>query len=790
MSTVNMIEIHVDGKPVEVPQGSMVMHATNKLGTYVPHFCYHKKLSIAANCRMCLVEVEKAPKPLPACATPVMAGMKVFTHSAKAVEAQKSVMEFLLINHPLDCPICDQGGECQLQDLAVGYGKSSSRYKEEKRVVFHKNVGPLISMEEMSRCIHCTRCVRFGQEVAGVMELGMINRGEHSEITTFVGQTVDSELSGNMIDICPVGALTSKPFRYAARTWELVRKRSISPHDAVGTNTTVQTKANHVMRVVALENEAINECWISDRDRFAYEGLNSPDRLTTPMVKQNGQWLETDWQSALDYVVHSLGDIQMQHGNQALAALADPIASAEELYLVQKVMRGLGSQQIESRLRQTDTRGSAALPWLGMPIAKLGELKRVLVIGSHLRKDLPLIAARVRTATKQGLKVYRLDAGGNDWLVPIAAHLKSKPSQWVDQLGQIAQAIAQAKSISSPSGLAVKSVSREAQTIADQLLSNIKLESPEPQAILLGSLAIAHPNASDLHVIAEFIAKHTGCTFGFLCEGGNAVAAQMVGATQGNQGSIETVLQSKARAYVMLHVEPLNDLPNPQHTRSALQAADTVIAMSAYTSPDLLELADVILPITPYTETIGSYVNMAGQVQTIQPSVRPLADARPAWKVLRALGSLLNLEGFLYNLPEEVYADAFAKPVQDLLNNGFTATPEVQQRVPLAAALERLADQPIYSSDAIVRRAPALQRTRDAKDATMVGVGQTLWAQLSLQAGDRVVLAQNGHTVEASVLLQPDLADGVVRIATATELSGQLASMFGEVSLSKSTVSA
>ncbi|NCV71728.1 MAG: NADH-quinone oxidoreductase subunit G [Burkholderiaceae bacterium] len=785
-----MIEIHVDGKPVEVPQGSMVMHATNKLGTYVPHFCYHKKLSIAANCRMCLVEVEKAPKPLPACATPVMAGMKVFTHSAKAVEAQKSVMEFLLINHPLDCPICDQGGECQLQDLAVGYGKSSSRYKEEKRVVFHKNVGPLISMEEMSRCIHCTRCVRFGQEVAGVMELGMINRGEHSEITTFVGQTVDSELSGNMIDICPVGALTSKPFRYAARTWELVRKRSISPHDAVGANTTVQTKANHVMRVVALENEAINECWISDRDRFAYEGLNSPDRLTTPMVKQNGQWLETDWQSALDYVVHSLGDIQKQHGSQALAALAHPIASAEELYLLQKVMRGLGSQQIESRLRQTDTRGSAALPWLGMPIAKLGELKRVLVIGSHLRKDLPLIAARVRTATKQGLKVYRLDAGGNDWLMPIAAHLKSKPSQWVDQLGQIAQAIAQAKSISSPSGLAVKSVSREAQTIADQLFSNIKLESPEPQAILLGSLAIAHPNASDLHVLAEFIATHTGCTFGFLCEGGNAVAAQMVGATQGNQGSIETVLQSKARAYVMLHVEPLNDLPNPQHTRSALQAADTVIAMSAYTSPDLLELADVILPITPYTETIGSYVNMAGQVQTIQPSVRPLADARPAWKVLRALGSLLNLEGFLYNLPEEVYADAFAKPVQDLLNNGFTATPEVQQRVPLAAALERLADQPIYSSDAIVRRAPALQRTRDAKDATMVGVGQTLWAQLSLQAGDRVVLAQNGHTVEASVLLQPDLADGVVRIATATELSGQLASMFGEVSLSKSTVSA
>lgn len=790
MSTVNMIEIHVDGKAVEVPQGSMVMHATNKLGTYVPHFCYHKKLSIAANCRMCLVEVEKAPKPLPACATPVMPGMKVFTHSAKAVEAQKSVMEFLLINHPLDCPICDQGGECQLQDLAVGYGKSSSRYKEEKRVVFHKNVGPLISMEEMSRCIHCTRCVRFGQEVAGVMELGMINRGEHSEITTFVGQTVDSELSGNMIDICPVGALTSKPFRYAARTWELVRKRSMSPHDGVGANTTVQTKANHVMRVVALENEAINECWISDRDRFAYEGLNSPDRLTTPMVKQNGQWLETDWQSALDYVVHSLGDIQKQHGSQSLAAIAHPIASAEELYLLQKVMRGLGSSQIETRLRQTDTRGAASVAWLGMPIAKLGELKRVFVVGSRLRKDLPLIAARIRTASKKGLEVYRLDAGGDDWLMPIKMHLKDKPSQWLDHLAQIAQAIAKAKSINAPSGLAVKAISPQALQIANQLLSNAQHENPEPQAIFLGSLAIHHPNASDLHVLAQFIAEHTATTLGFLCEGGNALGAQIVGATQGQEGSIDTLLQSKARAYVLLQVEPLKDLPNPQQTRAALQQADTVIAMSAYTSPDLLELADVILPITPYTETVGSYVNLAGQVQTIQPAVRPLADARPAWKVLRAMGSLLNLQGFLYNLPEEVYADAFTKPVEALLSNRFTANPEIVGRVSFAASLERLADQPIYSSDAIVRRAPALQRTRDAKDAALIGIGQTLWNQFGLNEGDRVVLTQNGKTVEAAVILQAGLADGVVRISTATELSMQLASMFGELSLSKLTVSA
>ena len=787
MSTVNMIEIHVDGKAVEVPQGSMVMHATNKLGTYVPHFCYHKKLSIAANCRMCLVEVEKAPKPLPACATPVMPGMKVFTHSAKAVEAQKSVMEFLLINHPLDCPICDQGGECQLQDLAVGYGKSSSRYKEEKRVVFHKNVGPLISMEEMSRCIHCTRCVRFGQEVAGVMELGMINRGEHSEITTFVGQTVDSELSGNMIDICPVGALTSKPFRYAARTWELVRKRSLSPHDSLGSNTTVQTKANRVMRVVALENEEINECWISDRDRFAYEGLNSTDRLTTPMVKQNGQWLETDWQSALDYVVNSLGDIQKQHGSNALAALAHPISSVEELYLLQKVMRGLGASQIESRLRQVDTRGAAQVAWLGMPIAEINHLKRVFVIGSHLRKDQPLLAARMRTATKRGLQVYRLDAGGNDWLMPVAAHLHSAPAEWVKQLSDIAAALAKAKSLTLPAGIQAGTVSAAAQHIADQLLAGA---NSEKQAIFLGALAIAHPNASDLHVLAEFIAQQTGACLGFLVEGGNAVGAQAVGATQGNQGSVDSLLQSNARAYVLMNIEPLMDLPNPQQTRAALTKADTVIALSAFTSPDLLELADVILPITPYTETVGTYVNMAGQVQTIQPAVRPLADARPAWKVLRAMGSLLNLDGFLYNLPEEVYADALAKPLEHSLSNAFTANAQILNKNILSGSIQRLADQAIYASDVIVRRAPSLQLTRDAKTANQIGLGESLFNQLGLKEGDLVAISQEGKTIEAAVTLQPGLAAGVVRIAVGTNMSAQLGSMFGEVTVAKVAVTA
>jgi len=364
-----MVEIEIDGKKVEVQEGSMIMDAANKLGTYIPHFCYHKKLSIAANCRMCLVEVEKAPKPLPACATPVSPGMIVRAHSDKAVKAQKSVMEFLLINHPLDCPICDQGGECQLQDLAVGYGGDASRYQEEKRVVEPKDVGPLISMKEMARCIQCTRCVRFGQEIAGVMELGMLNRGEHSEITAFVGKTVDSELSGNMIDLCPVGALTSKPFRYSARTWELQRRKSVSPHDSVGANLVVQVKNGKVLRVLPFENDAVNECWISDKDRFAYEGVNSEQRLTKPMIKQDGRWQETDWQTALEYVAHGLRDIKKNHGADAIAALATPTSTLEELYLLQKLVRAIGSNNVDFRTRQSDFSLDGKLtPWLGMPI--------------------------------------------------------------------------------------------------------------------------------------------------------------------------------------------------------------------------------------------------------------------------------------------------------------------------------------------------------------------------------------------------------------------------------------
>ena len=770
-----MVEIELDGKTVEVPQGSMVMHAANKLGTYVPHFCYHKKLSIAANCRMCLVEVEKAPKPLPACATPVTQGMKVFTHSAKAVEAQRSVMEFLLINHPLDCPICDQGGECQLQDLAVGYGKSNSRYEEEKRVVFHKNVGPLISMQEMSRCIHCTRCVRFGQEVAGVMELGMINRGEHSEITTFVGQTVDSELSGNMIDLCPVGALTSKPFRYAARTWELGRKRSVSPHDSLGANTTVQTKSNKVMRVVALENEAINECWISDRDRFAYEGLNSADRVSTPMVKQGGQWLETDWQSALDYVAHSLKTISAESGPESIGALAHPISSIEELHLLQKIIRGLGSKQIDTRLRQTDIKGAASASWLGMPISQLNEIDRVLIIGSFLRKDQPLIAARIRTAAKRGLQVMRVDAGGDDWLIPSIGAV-ANPSAWVNTLSEVALAVAKAKSVSAPAGIADVTVSSVAQQIADSLLSGSN------QAVLLGSAAIAHPAASNLHVLAQFIADNTGATLGFLPVGGNAVGAALVNA---NGAGIESILSGDRRAMILMNIEPDSDLPNPVQARAALAKSNTVIAFSAFKSADLLDVADVILPITPFTETVSTFVNAEGSAQTIQPAVKPLGESRPAWKVLRVLGGLLDLDGFLLNMPEEVLGEALSDNYCAKLDNRTNLNALSSAGLIPSVGLERLADVNIYAGDQIVRRSSALQLTRDAKRGNQVGLGKKVYEELGLKDGDLVRVTQDNHTVDMPVSLEVNLAPNTVRISSGTLASAKLGSMYGSVTVSK-----
>jgi len=696
-----MVEIELDGKKVEVLEGSMVMHAAEKAGTYIPHFCYHKKLSIAANCRMCLVDVEKAPKPMPACATPVTQGMVVRTQTDKAIKAQKSVMEFLLINHPLDCPICDQGGECQLQDLAVGYGGSASRYEEEKRVVFHKDVGPLISMEEMSRCIHCTRCVRFGQEIAGAMELGMSHRGEHSEIESFVGATVDSELSGNMVDICPVGALTNKPFRYSARTWELSRRKSVSPHDATGANLIVQVKNHRVMRVVPLENEAINECWLADRDRYSYEALNSDQRLTAPMLKQGGEWKTVDWQTALEYVANGLQQVRNTHGAHAIGTLASPHSTAEELYLAANLTRALGSQNIDSRLRAADFFHEGGVRWLGTSIAALSDLQRALVIGSNLRKDHPLLAQRIRQAARKGGQVNALNAVASDWAMPVAHSLLTDASHWVQALADIAAAISTHTGVLAP--VAGNAEQPQAQAIAKSLMGG------ERKAILLGNAAAHHARASSLLALANWIGAQTGATVGFLGEAANTVGAQLVGALPVANGlNAGQMLQAGAlKAALLLNNEPEFDTADGAAARAALSGADMVVTLSPFKTN--LDISDVLLPISPFTETAGTFVNTEGRAQSFHGVVRPLGETRPAWKVLRVLGSMLGLPGFDQETLEQVRAQALPQDVAARLSNACSAWIDVNP-VP-----GQPASASIYQLDGLVRRAASLQQTADAK---------------------------------------------------------------------------
>ncbi len=705
-----MVEIELDGKKVDILEGSMIMHAAEKAGTYIPHFCYHKKLSIAANCRMCLVDVEKAPKPMPACATPVTQGMIVRTKSEKAIKAQQSVMEFLLINHPLDCPICDQGGECQLQDLAVGYGGSSSRYEEEKRVVFHKNVGPLVSMEEMSRCIHCTRCVRFGQEVAGVMELGMIHRGEHSEITTVLGETIDSELSGNMIDICPVGALTSKPFRYSARTWELSRRKSVSPHDSTGANLVVQVKNNKVMRVVPFENEAVNECWIADRDRFSYEALNSTERLTSPMLKQGGTWKAVDWQTALEYIANGLKQIKVQHGAASIGALVSPHSTLEELVLAGSLVRGLGSENIDYRLRNAEFPLAEGIRYLGTSIASLSQLQRVLVVGSNLRKEHPLFAQRIRQAARKGCAVSAINsvaelAKTDAWAIPIANFVQSSANAWLQSLADVAAAVAEATAKTAP---VAGSATDTAKAIAKSLLGG------ERKAILLGNAAAHHAQASSLLALANWIGEQTGATVGYLTEAANTVGAQLAHA-QPAQGGLNAgqMLAGGLKAVLLLNNEPeFDSVAGAAHN---VGRAEMVVTMSPFKSN--MAFSDVLLPIAPFSETSGSFVNAEGRVQGFHAVVKPLGETRPAWKVLRVLANVLGLSGFEFESSQDVLATLRANlsegaihVLADKLSNKTQAGIDVGvhvSAVPVVASL--------YQLDGIVRRASALQMTADAR---------------------------------------------------------------------------
>jgi NADH-quinone oxidoreductase subunit G len=721
-----MITVEIDGKTVEMPHGATVMDAAVKLGIYVPHFCYHKKLSIAANCRMCLVEVEKAPKPMPACATPATDGMKVWTASPVARKAQNGVMEFLLINHPLDCPICDQGGECQLQDLAVGYGKGESRYAEEKRVVLSKDLGPLIAAEEMTRCIQCTRCVRFGQEIAGVMELGMIHRGERAEIVSFVGRTVDSELSGNMIDLCPVGALTSKPFRYSARTWELSRRKSVSPHDGLGSNLVIQVKQNRVMRVLPLENEEINECWLSDKDRYSYEALNSPERLTRPMLRRGGALEEVEWEEALDFVVARLK-------GTSPGVLASPHSTLEDLYLAGKLAKALGGAA-DFRLRHSDFSGDGArggIPWLGMPVAALGELERVLVVGSFLRKDHPLIAQRLRQSAKKGAKIHVLHSADDDWLMPIASKRIVRPSEL-------------------PGAVA---------SFDKNLLSG------RSAAVLIGNFAQQHPHAAQIHAAAQALEF----PLGFLGEAANSVGGYVAGLPAG--GGLEAA--RKKKALVVLNADPELDCADPR----AAAKAEFVVNLTSWKSGT----GDVLLPIAPFTETAGTFVSTEGRVQSFRAAVHPAGEARPAWKVLRVLGNLLGAAGFDYETIEQVREDCLkGKDVAALLSNRIDFQPRKIETT--ISGLQRIADVPIHFADPLARRAPSLQQTRDARPPK-AWMNERAMREAGVVAGGKVRVLQGEGFAVLAAMLDPRLPDGCVRVAAAHPSTAALGPMFGALRL-------
>jgi len=724
--------VTIDNKEIEVPAGTSVIEAAQQLGIYIPHFCYHKKLSIAASCRMCLVEVEKAPKPLPACATPVADGMKVNTRSQYAIDAQKGVMEFLLINHPLDCPICDQGGECMLQDIAVGYGGVDSRYAEAKRVVSEKDLGPLVATD-MTRCIHCSRCVRFGQEIAGQMELGMPGRGEHVEVMPFLESQVNSELSGNVIDLCPVGALTSKPFRYHARGWELGRRLGVSPHDSLGSNLTVQVKDGRVMRVLPANNEAVNECWLSDRDRFSYQGLYAEDRLTAPMVKDNGRWIEVDWATALAQAAGSLRVLQETHGGDALGFVASPGSTVEELHLLQKLARGLGSQQIESHPLERGA-GRAQARWLGMPVAEVSRLDRILLIGSTLRSEQPLLATRVRAAVKAGAELSVLHAANDVQNCKVAHAAIAAPSQWLSVLSEIEQALNGA------------SASAEAQAIAASLKSGLN------KAVLLGAVAQTHPQADALHAKAAAIAAMCGASLGFLPVGANSVGAAVVKAQLGD------VFAAPRKGYVLLGLEPELDCADGAAAMQALAAAECVVVLTAYKGR-APEYATVLLPMAPWAENEGSLINMEGRLQTFNAATRCQGEARPAWKVLRVLGNQFALAGFDFDTAAALRAEALPDGWLGGLNN---AAPAVSSGAAVTGAIEWLAETPIYAIDAVTRRATALQATALAA-APVATANAALLARLGGKTTLRV--RQAGLAVELAVQQDDRVADGVLRIA-------------------------
>ena len=769
----DMVTIEVNGRALKARKGSMVIQVTDAAGIYIPRFCYHHKLSVAANCRMCLVEIEKAPKPMPACATPVVEGMKVYTHSTLARDAQKGVMEFLLINHPLDCPVCDQGGECPLQDLALGYGKDVSRYAEKKRVVHDQDIGPLIATE-MTRCIHCTRCVRFGQQIAGIMELGVTGRGEHSEIGTVIARSVTSELSGNVIDICPVGALTSKPFRFTARAWELGNHPSVAPHDCVGSNLNVQSRRDKVMRVLPRENEAINECWLSDRDRFSYQALNSSERLQQPMIRSDGRWEEVDWKTALEFVAAGLRKTIDQHGSDQIGALAAPGSTLEEFYLLQKLMRSLGCANVDHRLRQFDFSDDEALPifpWLGRSIQALQSASAVLLIGSNIRKEQPLLGLRLRQAQNQGAQIMAINPVDYDFAFALAQKVITTPAGMLASLAGVAHTLADLKK--RPLGKVPQWFDQHAPGERERDIARTLAMAGDAGVVLLGALAASHPEAATLRALADLVSELAGTQVGTLAAANGAGAwlagcvphRSAAGASTTRGRDVHEMIHKPLKAYILLGIEPELDVLEGAQAGDAMAAAEFVVMMTPFKPASAptraMQYADVLLPLAPFTETEGTFVNCEGRAQSFTAAVRTLGEARPGWKILRVLGNYLGQPGFEQETVGGVRAEigaAGVSPSSALRERNWPDRLGGEQ-----SALARIYDVPLYRVDSLVRHAPALQQTGDNL-APAAYVNDAQAKRLGLSDGASVIVRVADNAASLKLVVDVRVPDGCVLV--------------------------
>jgi NADH-quinone oxidoreductase subunit G len=766
-NATDTVSIEIDGKPVQIRKNAMIIEAADSVGITIPRFCYHRKLPIAANCRMCMVEVEMGgrpvPKGLPACATPVTDGMKVQTHSKLALQYQRDVMEFLLINHPLDCPICDQGGECELQDLALGFGRSVSRFTERKRTVADENIGPLVATE-MTRCIHCTRCVRFTSEIAGTYELGGMGRTEDMVIGTYIGKTVETELSGNIIDVCPVGALTDKVFQFKARAWELIAKPSIGYHDALGSNLWLHTRRGEVLRVVPRDNDAINECWLADRDRYSHQGMYADDRLHAPEVKRDGQWQVTTWDDALAFA----GVLLKKAPGSALGVLVHPASSNEEGDLLMRLARGLGSPHVDHRLRQLDDADHAVATPFGMPVAAIDQVSAALLVGSDLRHELPLLNHRLHQAVKKGARVYAVNPAHFDFNYKLAGEAVVSPQALVDAMLALAKAATEAGAVAP---IALNEAIGGAHSDQGDRDAIAVLKSGS-SVVILGEAAVTHPQASWLRAIARFISESTGAGYNELPVGANAIGLGRLGVVPGNGGlDAQAMLAQPRKSYLLYGVEPPHDFADGAMALKALREADQVVAFSAYAGPALREVADVLLPIALLPEIDATLVNADGLAQGVAAGAKAPGEARPGWRVLRALGGSMQLSGF-------DFAD-LAGLREGIVARGATSQPGLASR-PAAAGLTRLSTWPIYRSDAVLRRATALNAHP---------LNRAPAARLNADEAGRQGLAGAAQTcigdARLPVLIDPAVPDGAVWIEAAQDLTATLPPYGAAITLGK-----